>query len=86
MGGRSTGAVCIFIGALLIVIFVVGLIVDANPGAFDMKYRYDITVEQFCTFCKNVWLPAGIIGIPLFLASLIVSLVREGKDKKNNNP
>ena len=80
MGGRSTGAVAIFIGALLIVIFVVGLIVEANPDALTRKYRYDLAVEQFCTFCKNIWLPAGIIGIPLFLVSLIISLVREKKE------
>ena len=80
MRGRSAGAVTIFIGVLLIVIFVVGMIVDANPRALQRKYRYDVALEQFGIFCSRIWLPAGIIGIPLFLVSLIISLVREKKD------
>ena len=82
MRGRNSGAVAIFIGALLIVIFAVGLAVERNPNALMQKYRYDLSIEQFGVFCSKVWLPAGIIGIPLFLISLIVSLVREKKDKE----
>ena len=82
MKGRKSGAVFIFLGALLIVIFAVGLAVDGNPNALMQKYRYDLSIEQFGVFCSKVWLPAGIIGIPLFLISLIVSLVREKKDKE----
>ena len=80
MKGRNSGAVAIFIGLLLIVVFVVGLVMDGNPRAFEMRYRYDVALEQFCLFCSRVWLPAGIIGIPLFLVSLIISLRREKKE------
>ena len=72
MKARKSGAVAIFIGVLLIVIFVVGLVLRRNPSAFMTKYRYDFALE----------LPAGIIGIPLFLISLITSLVRESKEKE----
>ena len=83
MKARKTGAVCIFIGLLGTVIFAVGLICARNPAAFTVKYRYDYTLERFCAFCADWWLPAGIIGIPLFLISLIISLVRESKEKKS---
>ena len=82
MKARKSGAVAIFIGVLLIVVFAVGLIVQKNPSALISKYRYDFALEQFCAFCTNWWLPAGIIGIPLFLISLITSLVRESKEKE----
>ena len=75
-----------FVGALLIVICVVGFLVDRNPSALTRQYRYDYATEQFGVFCSRIWLPAGIIGIPLFLVSLIVSLVRESRNKKNDNP
>ena len=81
MNGRNSGAVAIFIGCLLIVIFVVGLVLDGNPGALQRKYRYDYALEQFGAFCSKVWLPAGIIGIPLFLVSLIISLAQDKKDR-----
>ena len=81
MKGRNSSAVAIFIGLLLIVIFAVGLITEKNPAAFQRKYVYDLSLEQFCAFCRNWWLPAGIIGFPLFLISLIVSLARERKNK-----
>ena len=83
MKGRKSGAVAIFLGALLIVIFAVGLVCSRDPGAFLQKYRYDYAVEQFCAFCRDWWLPAGIIGFPLFLVSMIVSLVRGSKEKEN---
>ena len=82
MKARKSGAVAIFIGVLLIVVFAVGLIVQKNPSALMTKYRYDFALEQFCAFCANWWLPAGIIGIPLFLISPIPSLVRESKEKE----
>ena len=82
MKAMKSGAVAIFIGVLLIVVFAVGLIVQKNPSALNSKYRYDFALEQFCAFCANWWLPAGIIGIPLFLISLITSLVRESKEKE----
>ena len=80
MKGRNSGAIAIFIGLLLIVVFGVGLAVDINPTALYRSYRYDYALEQFGNFCSQVWLPAGIIGIPLFLISLIISLVREKKE------
>ena len=67
---------------MLIVIFAVGLAVDRNPGALNRPYRYDFALDQFGAFCAGVWLPAGIIGIPLVLISLIVSLIREKKEKE----
>ena len=78
--GRKSGAVWMFLGGLLIVFFAVGLAVDQNPGALIRQYRYDRALELFGEFCHAVWLPAGIIGIPLFLTSLIVNLVRERKE------
>ena len=83
MKGRNSNAVIIFIGALLIVIFAVGFALDRNPDQFMRKYRYDFALEQFRVFCSQVWIPAGIIGIPLFLISLTVSLIREKKEKEN---
>ena len=82
MKGRKSGAVWIFIGGLLIVIFGVGLAVEQNPGALMRQYRYDRALELFGAFCASVWLPAGIIGIPMFLVSLVVSLVRERKEDR----
>ena len=82
MKGRNSGAVLIFIGLLLIVIFAVGLAMDKNPGALSRPYHYNFALDQFGAFCAGVWLPAGIIGIPLFVISLIVSLVREKKEKE----
>ena len=76
MKGRNSGAVFIFLGVLLIVIFVVGLITAKNPDAFQQKYSYDYTLNAFTAFC------AGIIGIPLFLVSLIISLVREHRNRQ----
>ena len=81
MKAGKSSAVAIFIGLLLTVIFAVGLVCTGNLGAFTVKYRYDYALEQFCYFCTQVWLPAGIIGIPLFLVSLILSLVRESRAK-----
>ena len=41
MRGNKSGAVAIFIGVLLIVVFAVGLICEKNPSAFVRKYQYD---------------------------------------------
>ena len=81
MKGSKSGAVFIFLGALLIVIFAVGIIVEKDSGALSQQYRYDLALEHFRAFCSYCWLPAGIIGIPMFLISLIVSLIREKNDK-----
>lgn len=81
MKGRKSGAVLIFIGILLIVIFAVGLTLARDPAALSRPHYYNIVLEHFGSFCRAVWLPAGIIGIPLFLFSLIMSLIRERKEK-----
>ena len=73
--------IAIFVGVLLIVVFIVGLVCDVNPAAFRVKYRYDFALEQFCDFCTRFWLPAGIIGIPTFLVSMFISLTRSRQDE-----
>ena len=84
MRGKKSGAVFIFIGLLLIVVFAVGQICEKNPTALLRRYQYDYALESFCSFCVNWWLPAGIIGFPMFLISLIVSLVRESREKSKS--
>ena len=84
MRSRKSGAVSLFLGLLLIVIFGVGLTVDQNPAALVQPKKYDHALQQFGTFCSAIWLPAGIIGIPLFLFSLIKSLIQEHKARKED--
>ena len=86
MKSRKSSAVLIFVGLLLLVVFVVGYIGSKNPDAFRAKYRYDYALDQFLWFCHQFWIPAGIIGFPLFLISLIVSLARESAERKKDNP
>ncbi len=83
MNSRKTGAVSMFIGLLLIVIFGVGMTVERNPAALTQPKRYDMALEHFGSFCSSIWLPAGIIGIPLFLFSLIKSLIQEHRANKD---
>ena len=85
MKGKKSITVFLFIGLLLIVVFVVGQICEKNPTALLRKYQYDYALESFCTFCVNWWLPAGIIGFPMFLISLIISLVRESREKSKSD-
>ena len=82
MRSRKSGAIWMFIGGLLIVIFAVGLTVTQNPGALAQRYRYDRALELFGVFCASVWLPAGILGFPTFLIALILSLLRERKEDR----
>ena len=84
MKNKKSGAVSLFLGLLLIVIFGVGLTVDQNPAALVQPKKYDHALQQFGTFCSAIWLPAGIIGIPLFLFSLIKSLIQEHKARKED--
>lgn len=81
---RTTSAVAIFVGALLIVIMAVGLIATSRPDAFLLKNRYDYALNQFVAFCKNWWPVAGIIGIPTFLISMVRSLILESREKKKS--
>ena len=82
MKDRKSGAVSLFLGLLLIIIFGLGLAVEQNPNVLMRPKRYDYALESFGNFCASVWLPAGIIGIPLFLFSLIRSLIQERKSGK----
>ena len=84
MKSRKSGAVSLFLGLLLIVIFGVGLTVEQNPAALVQPKKYDHALQQFGTFCSAIWLPAGIIGIPLFLFSLIKSLIQERRADKED--
>ena len=86
MKGRKSGAVSIFIGALLIVVFLIGITVQKNPGALSSPRTYNLALDQFGWLCSQIWLPAGIIGIPLFLVSLVLSLVREKKERDKEHP
>lgn len=81
MKGRKSGAVAMLIGLFLIVVFFMGMAVDNNPRALMRNDGYDRALELFGVFCAGIWLPAGIIGFPLFLISLIISLVREHREK-----
>ena len=84
MKNKKSGAVSLFLGLLLIVIFGVGLTVEQNPAALVQPKKYDHALQQFGTFRPAIWLPAGIIGIPLFLFSLIKSLIQEHKARKED--
>ena len=84
MKSRKSGAVSLFLGLLLIVIFGVGLTVDQNPAALVQPKKYDHALQQFGTFCSAIWLPSGIIGIPLFLFSLIKSLIQEHRANRED--
>ena len=84
MKEQKSSAVTMFIGLVLIVVFGVGLTVTKNPTALIQPRKYDAALEMFGSFCASVWLPAGIIGIPLFLFSLIRSLLQERKHKREN--
>ena len=50
MKKKKSGAVCIFLGALLIAVFAVGLVARRDPGVFFRPYRYDFSLEQFAAF------------------------------------
>ncbi len=82
MKGRTSGAVWIFLGALLTVFFAIGLIYSENPGAFLRRNEINLAREQFTAFCGAVWLPCGLVGIPMLLISLVLSLIRERKEGK----
>lgn len=81
MRNRKSGTVGIFAGLLLTAVFAVGLIAVRDPAAFIRKNSYDYTLEFAVNLCKTIWLPAGVIGIPLFLISLVRSLWLESKEK-----
>ena len=86
MRQSKSSAIFIFIGLLLIAVFVVGLLAERDPGIFTQKYRYDFALEQFTAFCREFWIPAGIIGFPTFLISLLISLAQEKKRREKEEP
>ena len=77
----TSGAATIFIGALLTVCFVIGLVYNNNPGAFIQSHRMDYTFEGFVGLCAKLFIPCGIIGIPMLVISLIVCLCKERRDR-----
>ena len=79
---HKSAAILIFTGFLLIIVFAVGLTAVRNPGRLHSRYMVDSTWEAFTAFCKAWWLPAGIVGFPMFLISLIISLLREAKENR----
>ena len=79
---RKSDAIFLFIGILLIAFLAIGLTAEHHPQAFTSRYRYDYALESFIRFCKSIWFPAGVIGFPVFLISLIISLWHESKENK----
>ena len=78
---NKTGAVFIFIGCLLVVIFAVGMVSSRDLDAFQTRYRQDYALDSVLAFCREWFIPAGIIGIPMLLISLILSLWQESKNR-----
>ncbi|MBQ9252470.1 MAG: hypothetical protein IJ188_07535 [Clostridia bacterium] len=78
---HKSATVFIFVGFMLIAVFAIGLMTSRNPEVFRSRFRVDYTWEAFLHFCVDWWIPAGIIGFPMFLISLILSLWRESKEK-----
>ena len=81
MKRQNTAAVFIFLGLLLTVCFVVGLTYTRNPSIYLRPDRTNVALEQFAAFCGNCYVFFGLIGIPMLLISLIVSLIRESREK-----
>ena len=77
---HKSATVLIFVGFLLIAVFAIGLTASRNPDLLRSRYRVDATWEGFLRICAEWWIPAGVIGIPMFLISLGISLWREGKE------
>ena len=44
------------------------------------RYSYDVSWEMFVSFCGKWYIVMGLIGIPMLLITLTVSLVRGKKD------
>ncbi len=82
MKQRKSSTAFIFLGAVLTFCFVVGLMYEQNPETFVKMKEINVPREQFAAFCGS-WYPIlGLIGIPMFLISLILSLIREKKEDK----
>ena len=79
---RKSATFFIFVGFLLVAVFAIGGMTSRNPDLLRSRYRVDYTWESFLLFCENWWIPAGVIGIPMLLISLVLSLWRESKDRE----
>ncbi len=78
---RRSSAAAVFAGLLLTAVFAVGMVSVRNPGAFQSRYMENTARDFFVGLCEQIWLPAGIIGIPTLLISLILDLRRGRKDR-----
>jgi len=78
---RNSSAVAIFIGGLLTFCFVIGLVYLNNPEAIWRLNRTSFAWMQFARFCSNWFYIFGMIGIPTLIISLIVSLIRESRNR-----
>lgn len=80
MKSRGSETVFIFLGALLSFCFGIGLAYARNPGMLYQRNSYDLSWEMFVSFCGKWYIVMGLIGIPMLLITLIVSLVRGKKE------
>ncbi len=80
MKSRGTETFFIFLGALLTFCFGTGLAYARNPGMLYQRGIYDASWEIFVGFCLKWYIVLGIIGVPMLLITLIVSLVRGKKE------
>ncbi len=81
MKGRNSGAVMIFLGALLTFGFGIGLAYERNPGLI-IRRGTDVAWEMFSAFCGKWYIIMGLVGIPMLVISLIVCLVRESRENR----
>ena len=79
---RKSATFFIFVGFLLVVVFAVGYLSARNPEAFRSRYMEDYALDSFLNFCAGLWPAAGVIGIPMLLISLILSLISEARENR----
>ena len=82
MKQRGSETVFIFLGALLTFCFGIGLAYARNPETLMRRGWYDLTWENFTAFCGEWYIVMGIIGIPMLLITVIVSLSRDKKENR----
>ena len=80
MKSRGTETFFIFLGALLTFCFFTGLVYARNPGMLYQRGIYDAAWEMFVGLCSKWYVELGIVGVPMLLITLIVSLVRGKKE------
>ena len=79
MRSRGSETVFIFLGALMSVCCGIGAAYAHNPGMLYQRKIYNLAWERFVIFCGNWYIVLGIIGIPMLVITLIVSLARDRK-------